>query len=78
MTDQVINALRRAHLALSASHNLTVTDRPDLPRKDWPVWVTDHRAELAAIEEVIAISIDSGLGCADRRTSPSTAREGSR
>ena len=47
---QIIEALDRASLALSASHNLTVTDRPDLPRDQWPVWVLDHRRELDALD----------------------------
>lgn len=47
---QVIEALDRASLALSASHNLTVTDRPDLPRDQWPVWVLDNAEALEAIE----------------------------
>lgn len=73
MSDRVIDALRRAHLALSASHNLTVTDRPDLPRHEWPVWVTDHRGELAALDEAAEIlSSDSDRECGDRSTCPST------
>ena len=45
-------ALDRLSLALSASHNLTVTDRPDLPRDQWPVWVLDHTPELALLDQV--------------------------
>lgn len=47
--------LTRASLALSASHNLTVTDRPDLPRGQWPVYVLDHRAELDLIDRALAL-----------------------
>lgn len=47
-------ALESASLALSASHNLTVTDRPDLPRDQWPVYVLDHLAELDLIDQALA------------------------
>lgn len=47
-------ALERASLALSASHNLTVTDRPDLPRDQWPVYVLDHMAEVELIDQALA------------------------
>ena len=78
MSDRVIDALRRAHLALSVSHNLTVTDRPELPRETWPVWVTDHRAEISALDEAIdLLSSGTDLGCAGRSTSPSTTTAGS-
>jgi len=59
MSKCVLEALRRVHLALSASHNLTVTDRPDLPRSEWPVWVTDHAAEIKALDDAVAI-VSSG------------------
>ena len=45
-------ALTRIALALSASHHLTVTDRPELPRDQWPVWVLDHRPELELLDQV--------------------------
>ncbi len=48
----VLQALLAADLALSASHNLTATDRADLPRTDWPVFVLDHRAGLAGLGAV--------------------------
>lgn len=51
----VKNALEQASLALSASHNLTVTDRPDLPRDQWPVYVLDHLAELDLIDQALAV-----------------------
>lgn len=47
---QVLPALKAASLALSASHNLAVSDRPDLPRDQWPVYVLDHRDELDMID----------------------------
>lgn len=50
----VSDALRWARKALSESHNLTVTDRPDLPRDQWPVWVTDHSAALSLIDQAEA------------------------
>lgn len=60
-------ALEAASLALSASHNLTVTDRSDLPRAEWPVYVTDHRAELALIDGALRdlgkLSTDNGPVC---------------
>lgn len=46
------DALIRVSLALSASHHLAVTDRPDLPREQWPVWVLDHAPELALLDRV--------------------------
>lgn len=48
-------ALTRAGLALSASHGLTVTDRADLPRKAWPVYRLDHRAELDLVDRALAL-----------------------
>lgn len=48
--NKVREALQAASLALSASHNLTVTDRPGLPRDQWPVYVLDHLAELDLID----------------------------
>lgn len=56
------DALTRVALALSASHHLTVTDRPDLPREQWPVWVLDHAPELALLDQVreaLGLSSDS-------------------
>lgn len=55
-------ALTRIALALSASHHLTVTDRPELPREQWPIWVLDHQPELALLDqvrEVLGFSSDS-------------------
>jgi hypothetical protein len=57
-----LHALRAADLALSASHNLTATDRADLPRADWPVFVLDHRAELAGLAAVWRLLAEATAG----------------
>lgn len=49
----LIKALKAASLALSASHNLTVTDRADLPRDQWPVYVLDHLVEIKLIDQAL-------------------------
>lgn len=72
----VCRALQAASLALSASHNLTVTDRADLPRSQWPVYVLDHQAELALIEQAQrdideAVSTGNDRECDRCRTCPS-------
>jgi len=76
VTARLKEALTAAAIALSASHNLTVTDRSDLPRQDWPVYVLDHLRELLLIERVLAalnadISTGSDLECGRCRTNPS-------
>lgn len=71
----VPDALRAARLALCASHNVLATDRPDLPRSKETGWTTDHRREIALIDQALAalgLSIDTGRGCADRSSGPST------
>jgi hypothetical protein len=55
--DKIRAALQAASLALSASHNLTVTDRSDLPRDEWPTYRLDHAAEIALIDETL-LSLD--------------------
>ena len=46
-------AFQSASLALSTCHNLTVTDRSDLPRDEWPIYVLNHKRELALIDEAL-------------------------
>lgn len=53
MSTTVLLALKAASLALSASHNLTVTDRPSLPRDQWPVYVLNHLNELKLIDQAL-------------------------
>lgn len=59
----IIFVLQRASMALSASHNLTVTDRPDLPLNECPPYVLDHKKETDAIGDLLLsfgfISTDS-------------------
>lgn len=50
----VREALAKASLALSASHNLTVTDRSDLPRDQWPFYVLDHLTEVDLIDQALS------------------------
>lgn len=61
----IATTLKAVHLALVSSHNLTVTDRPDLPREEWPVYVLDHFAEIRAVGSLldflqVVISTDNG------------------
>lgn len=60
----IIFVLQRASMALSASHNLTVTDRPDLPLNECPPYVLNHKKETDAIGNLLLsfgfVSTDSG------------------
>jgi hypothetical protein len=56
----ILQALRDAMLAMLASNNCLITDRPDLPRADDTCWTTDFSKEIEAVDE--AICILSGLG----------------
>lgn len=49
----IISVLQKASMALSASHNLTVTDRPDLPLNECPPYVLDHKKETDAIGSLL-------------------------
>lgn len=74
---EIIAALTSASLALSASHNLTVTDRASLPREQWPIYVLDHLREIVLIDAVlVALSepsnIDTDPECGCCNSSPST------
>ncbi len=74
----VIAALKSAGLALSASHNLTATDRAGLPRCRWPVYVLDHGAEIALVDAALVSlgepsSIDSARECGCCNSCPSTS-----
>lgn len=77
-TTKIIAALKSASLALSASHNLTATDRADLPRDQWQVYVLDHSAEIALIDAALVSlgepsSIDSDRECGCCNSCPSTS-----
>lgn len=63
--DQVLcDALYLAGLALSASSGLLVTDRPDLPRLEQPLYVLKHDDELKAIDRAVeALSSRNGREC---------------
>jgi hypothetical protein len=64
-------ALQAASLALSASHNLTVTDRSNLPRAEWPVYVLDHGHELALIDAALRdLNVHNAPGCGRCKTRP--------
>ena len=52
-TQAIITALKAASLALSASHNVTVTDRSDLPRDQWPIYILDHTKEGNLIDKAL-------------------------
>lgn len=60
-------AVTKAHLQLCATHNLLVTDRPDLPRSEETGWTTDNRNELAELDAVLewlnALSTGNGPEC---------------
>jgi len=49
-----IAALQHARLALAACNHCITTDRPDLPRSEWPVWTINHEAEIALIDSALA------------------------
>lgn len=51
--ERIISVLEMTSKALSASHNLTVTDRPDLPLEEQPFYVLDHMNETNAIGELL-------------------------
>lgn len=68
--EPICAALYVAGLALSASHNLHVTDRPDLPREQWPVYVLDHDAELRAILRADRALRRAGSDCGRCRRVP--------
>lgn len=75
---KIIAALKSAGLALSASHNLTATDRADLPRDQWPVYVLDHGAQIALVDAALVSlgepsSIDSARECGCCNSCPSTS-----
>lgn len=75
---KIIAALKSAGLALSASHNLTVTDRADLPRDRWTVYVLDHGAEIARVDAALVSlgepsSIDSARECGCYNSCPPTS-----
>lgn len=46
-------AVTAAHLQLCVTHNLLVTDRPELPRSEETSWTTDHKAELAGLDATL-------------------------
>jgi hypothetical protein len=45
------DALYDASLALSFCSGLVATDRPDLPREEWPVFTLDFSKEATALVE---------------------------
>lgn len=49
----IVGVLQKASMALSASHNLTVTDRPDLPLNECPPYVLNHKKETDAIGSLL-------------------------
>ncbi len=49
----IIQTLVRARLALSASHNVLATDRPDHPITTDTSWTTNHVEEIEAIDRVL-------------------------
>lgn len=71
--EKLASALKQASLALSASHGLTVTDRSDLPRDQWPVYVLNHTNELALIDAALLglTSSDNDRECGRCKTTPS-------
>lgn len=70
MRSEIINdeklhlALRRIGLALSASHNLVVTDIPGV-EIDKTHWRTDHSQEIGDLDYIKNILINTGIyhGC---------------
>jgi len=61
---QIHSALRRIGLALNASHNVILTDDPDIEPNE-KSWRTDHFQEIADLEYIksIFINIDIYHGC---------------
>ncbi|MCD6674875.1 MAG: hypothetical protein LT106_18735 [Burkholderiaceae bacterium] len=66
--EPICDALLRASLALSASNGLHVTDRPDLPRGQRPVYMLDHSGELAAIDRAAQFVRGGCASCRARWT----------
>lgn len=65
---KIISTLEIAGQALSASHNLTVTDRSDMPLEEQPFYVLDHAKETNAIQDAlislgVVINTDSDHEC---------------
>lgn len=50
----VLIALRRARLALCATHRCLCTDRPDLPLTPDTSWTIDSAVEIALIDKALA------------------------
>lgn len=56
---EIIDTLLYARLALCATHNVKVTDQPDLPMTDSTSWTTNHSKETEAIDHALtALGID--------------------
>jgi hypothetical protein len=50
----ISQALKAAQYALISSHNLTATDKSELPRDKWPVFNINNESEIALIEKALA------------------------
>ena len=52
-TDELITILQGAHLQLCSTHNLLVTDRPDLPLTSKTSWTTNNSSELRKLDKAL-------------------------